>query len=328
MTAQMRTGPVARDPEFRGIDPPALNQVIKQLQDAQNAIQSWLNAHRPPPGVSAAGYRQADQVAQWAADQLGMLSRRYNYAITHPSPGGGVGAPTPPAPAPVVPGKPGGAPAGTPQPVKPPPGKTTPSKTAPSKTAPSKTAPSKTAPPKTVPHQATFRPTPRGAGDIGNFPTRQAAAKAARTDALVVVTAVQDGRPVPDSVWKHLRANADDPDYTEKLYERLGPAATADLLKAAGEQDARGNGADGDGANLKAVQESLGVSSHHMTIDVKWLRTFLAEADRAGIRPVAVQVLTGAGMSERTRAAVAKLDLSEPRADTPQATSPHTTTVA
>ncbi|WP_301178304.1 hypothetical protein, partial [Actinomadura geliboluensis] len=87
MTAQMRTGPAARDPQFRGIDPPALNQVIKQLQDAQNAIQGWLNAHRPPPGVSTAGHRQADQVAQWAADQLGMLSRRYNYAVTHPSPG-------------------------------------------------------------------------------------------------------------------------------------------------------------------------------------------------------------------------------------------------
>jgi hypothetical protein len=163
---------------------------------------------------------------------------------------------------------------GTPRPVKPP--------------------SSKAAPPRFEP-----APTPRGAGDIGNFPTRQAAAKAARTDALTVVAAVQDGRPVPGSVWKHLEANADDPDYTEKLYERLGPAATADLLKAAG----------GDEARLAAVQESLGVSSHHLAMDVKWLRAFLAEADRAGVRPAAVQVLTGAAMSERTRAAIAELDL-------------------
>ncbi len=116
-----------------------------------------------------------------------------------------------------------------------------------------------------------------------------------------MVAAVQDGRPVPDSVWKHLKANADDPDYTEKLYERLGPAATADLLKAA----------DGDKAKLKAVQESLGIASHHLTMDVKWLRACLAEADRAGVRPVAVQVLLGADMSERTRTAVGKLDLHE-----------------
>lgn len=275
MTAQMRTGPAARDPEFRGIDPPALDQVIRQLQDAQNAIQGWLNAHRPPPGVSAAGYRQADQVAQWAADQLGMLSRRYNYAVSHPSPGGGVAAPPPPAPAP----RPGGtapAPVGTPRPVRPP-------------------------SPEAAPPKFTPEPTPRGAGDIGNFPTRQAAAKAAKADALTVVAAVQDGRPVPDSVWKHLKANADDPDYTEKLYERLGPAAAADLLKAAG----------GDEARLEAVQESLGVASRRLAMDVTWLRAFLAEADREGVRPAAVQVLTGAAMSERTRAAAAKLDLHE-----------------
>ncbi|GAA1814408.1 hypothetical protein [Actinomadura chokoriensis] len=275
MTAQMRTGPAARDPEFRGIDPPALDRVIRQLQDAQNAIRGWLNAHRPPPGVSAAGYRQADQVAQWAADQLGMLSRRYNYAVTHPSPGGGVDAPPPPAPAP----RPGGTapvPVGTPRPTGPPsPG---------------------AAPPKFTPE-----PTPRGAGDIGDFPTRQAAAKAARTDALTVVAAVQDGRPVPGSVWTHLRANADDPDYTEKLYERLGPAAAADLLKAAG----------GDEVRLEAVRESLGMSSQHLAMDVKWLRAFLAEADRAGVRPAAVQVLTGAAMSERTRAAIAELGLHD-----------------
>ncbi|WP_067795045.1 hypothetical protein [Actinomadura formosensis] len=280
MTAQMRTGPAARDPEFRGIDPPALDQVIRRLQDAQNEIQGWLNAHRPPPGVSTAGYRQADQVAQWAADQLGMLSRRYNYAITHPSPGGGVDAPPPPAPAP-APGRPGGAPVGTPRPVTPPPRKTAP------------------------------KPTPRGAGDIGNFPTRQAAAKAARADALAVVASVQDGEPVPDSVWNHLKANADDPDYTEKLYERLGPTATAGLLKAA----------HGDRAKLEAVQESLGVASHHMTMDVKWLRAFLAEADRAGVRPAAVQVLTGADMSGRTREAIAKLNLHKPEATTPEATN-------
>ncbi|TDD82452.1 hypothetical protein [Actinomadura rubrisoli] len=270
MTAQMRTGPAARDPNFRGIDPPALNQVIKQLQDAQNTIRNWLNGHRPPGGVSSAGYRQADQVAQWAADQLGMLTRRYNYAITHPDPGGGVDVP--PAPAPRT--SPGGA--------------------APRPAPPKAAAPHPVRPPSRRP-----APTPRGAGDLGNFPDRQAASKAAKVDALAVVAASQDGKPVPGSVWTHLKANADDPDYTEKLYERLGPAAAADLLKAA----------RGDEARLKVIEESLGTSSHHLAMDVKWLRAFLAEADHAGVRPVAVQVLTGADMSRRTREAVAKLNL-------------------
>ncbi|WP_207924043.1 hypothetical protein, partial [Actinomadura bangladeshensis] len=168
--------------------------------------------------------------------------------------------------------------------------------------------------PGAAPPTSTPEPTPRGAGGIGNFPTRQAAAKAARTDALAVVAAVQDGRPVPDSVWTHLGANADDPDYTEKLYERLGPTAAADLLKAAG----------GDGARLEAVRQSLGMSSHHLPMDVKWLRAFLAEADRAGVRPAAVQVLTGAAMSERTRAAIAKLDLrAAPHHAAPHHAAPH-----
>ncbi|MFD0686934.1 hypothetical protein [Actinomadura fibrosa] len=292
MTAQMRTGPAARDPEFRGIDPPALNQVIKQVQDAQNAIRSWLNGHRPPPGVSAAGYRQADQVAQWAADQLGMLTRRYNYAITHPDGGGGVGAPPVPAPSPSPVGAKPGAPAPRRQaPVGPSPGGGSPGGGSGSSGG------GRPHPVKTPPRAPS--PTPRGAGDLGNFPNRQAAAKAAKVDALAAVAAIQDGKPVPGSVWTHLKANADDPDYTEKLYERLGPAATADLLGTV----------RGDEARLKVIEESLGTSSHHLTMDVKWLRAFLAEADHAGIRPVAVQVLTGADMSRKTREAIAKLDL-------------------
>ncbi|MFC9976063.1 hypothetical protein ACFVH6_34745 [Spirillospora sp. NPDC127200] len=267
MTAQMRTGPAARDSDFRGIDPAALNQLLKQVQDADNAIKVWLAAHRPPPGVPSTGYRQADQVALWASEQVGMLSRRYNYAITHPDKGGGVTAP-PPAPTP-SPGNAGGAGSGaggSRKPVQPPPKRAT---------------------------------TPKGAGDLGAFPNRQAAAKAAKADALAVAGAVQDGRPVPDTVWKHLKANADDPDYTEELYERLGPAGTAALLDAAG----------GDKARLKVIEESLGTASHHLTMDAKWLRAFLAEADRVGVRAVAVQVLTGADMSKRTREAIGKLDL-------------------
>uniref|UniRef100_UPI001A955137 hypothetical protein n=1 Tax=Actinomadura roseirufa TaxID=2094049 RepID=UPI001A955137 len=146
-------------------------------------------------------------------------------------------------------------------------------------------------------------PTPHGAGDLGAFPDRPAAAKAARVDAIAVTAALHDHKAVPDAVWKHLKANARDPDYTEKLYERLGPARAADLVAAA----------HGDPARLKVIEESLGTSSHHLTMDVTWLRAFLAEADRAGVRPAAVRVLTGADMSKRTREAVAKLHLHPQR---------------
>ncbi|MBO2461870.1 hypothetical protein [Actinomadura violacea] len=271
MTAQMRTGPAAGDPAFRGIDPPALAQVIKQLRDAQAAISGWLNGHRPPAGVSQAGYRQADQVAHWVSGQLGMLERRYNFAITHPDPGGGVDTPPVPRPAP-APKRTGGPPGGTPRPVRP---------------------PSRTSPVHKV------APTPHGAGDLGGYPDRPAAQKAARADALAVAAAVRGGKAVPDAVWRRLKADAGDPDYTETLYARLGPAGAAGLVGAA----------HGDAARLKAIRESLGTSSHHMTMDVKWLRTFLAEAGRAGVRPSAVLVVTEADLSARTREAVARLHL-------------------
>ncbi|QKG26527.1 hypothetical protein [Actinomadura verrucosospora] len=271
MTAQMRTGPAARDPDFRGIDPPALAQVIKQLRDAQAAISGWLNGHRPPAGVSQAGYRQADQVAHWVSGQLGMLERRYNFAVSHPDPGGGVDAPPVPRPAP-APKRTGGTPGGTPRPVRPP-GRTSPV------------------------HKVA--PTPHGAGDLGGYPDRPAAQKAARADALAVAAAVRGGKAVPDAVWKRLKADAGDPDYTETLYARLGPEGAAGLVGAA----------HGDAARLKVIQESLGTSSRHLTIDVKWLRAFLAEADRAGVRPSAVRVVTEADLSARTREAVARLHL-------------------
>ncbi|MFB4299374.1 hypothetical protein [Actinomadura sp. NTSP31] len=287
MTAQMRTGPAARDPEFRGIDPPALDQVIRQLRDAQAAISGWLNGHRPPAGVSQAGYRQADQVAHWASGQLGMLTRRYNFAVTHPDPGGGVDAPPAPKPAPSPPRTGSPAPGGTPHPVRP---------------------PRRTSPVRKV------APTPRGAGDLGGYPDRPAAQKAARADALAVAAAVQDGKAVPDAVWKRLKADAGDPDYTEALYGRLGPAGAADLVRAA----------HGDEARLKVIEESLGTSSHHLVMDVTWLRAFLAEADRAGVRPAAVQVVTEAAMSGRTREAIAKLHL-DPVMHTQGAPGPNST---
>ncbi|QFG25848.1 hypothetical protein [Actinomadura sp. WMMB 499] len=292
MTAQMRTGPAARDPNFRGIDPPALDRLITQMRDAQTAIRGWLNGHRPPPGVSAAGYRQADEVAQWVGSQLGMLSRRYNYAITHPD-GGSMQAPPSPAPSPEAgraPVEAGGA--------------------APAPVAPPRRDPVAQAPRTPDPGRAKAPPaggglSSRGAGDIGSHPDRRAAEKAAEADARALRAAFEDGAAVPAAVWTRLKADADDPDYTARLYERLGPAGTARLL-AAGE---------GDAARLRVIRESLGMASNEVRMDVAWLRAFLAEAERVGVRPVAVQVLTGVDWSARTQEAVGKLDLATSEQD-------------
>ncbi|MFC7733063.1 hypothetical protein [Actinomadura keratinilytica] len=144
--------------------------------------------------------------------------------------------------------------------------------------------------------------TPNGAGDIGNFPTREAAAKAARADALAVSAALKEELPIPKSVWQHLKANADDPDYTEKLYELLGPAGIAALIQAAGGAETR----------LGFLQESLGTASHHLTMDAKWMRTLLEEAESRDVRSVAVRVLTGADLSEKAREALARQGVYAP----------------
>ncbi|MFV2176389.1 hypothetical protein ACFHW2_26115 [Actinomadura sp. LOL_016] len=290
MTAQMRTGPAARDPNFRGIDPPALDRLVRQMQDAQSAIRGWLNAHRPPPGVSAAGYRQADEVAQWVGSQLGMLSRRYNYAMTHPD-GGSMQAPPSPAPSPGTERAPVEAGGGAPAPVAPP------------RREPVARAPRSPEPGRAKAPAAGGGLSSRGAGDIGSHPDRRTAEKAAEADARALRAAFEGDRPVPAAVWTRLKADADDPDYTARLYERLGPAGAARLLA----------GAEGDENRLRVIREALGMASNEVRMDVGWLRAFLAEAGRAGVRPVAVQVLTGADWSARTREAVGRLDLTTSR---------------
>jgi hypothetical protein len=251
-----------RDPNFRGIDPDALGQLVKQATDAGNAIRSWLSAHQPPPGVSATGYTQASEVGQWVGTQLGMLTRRRNYALTHADPGGGVTLP----PSAGSLGKTGsgrsggGATKGS--------GQGTPSKP---------------------------RLTPHGAGpDLGHYPTQQAAVKAAATDALAIKKAEKDHTPIPAKVWQHLKADVEDPDYTDALYERLGPVGTAVLIAAAGHDKVR----------LHEISTSLAVADHHLVMDEKWLRALLAESGRLHDRTAAVQVLSGARFTPQTAAAL------------------------
>ena len=190
-----------RDPNFRGIDPAALAQLVRQATAADNAIRGWLGSHQPPPGVSAAGYTAAADVERWLSGTLGMLSRRYNFAVTHPDSGAGLPIPPPIHRL----------------------GKTT------------KTSPRPIHGPRKI-----HRITPSGAGpSLGSYPTTGAAAKVARADALAILKAGKDHTAIPATVWHHLTADAKDPDYTTALYRRLGPVGTAELIAAAGHDKAR-----------------------------------------------------------------------------------------
>ncbi|HEU5159845.1 MAG TPA: hypothetical protein VFU43_22810 [Streptosporangiaceae bacterium] len=274
----MRAGPARRDPDFRGIDTEALGHLIKQVKDATTAIKSWLNEHPLPPEVPRTGVRMATEVDLWASSQLGMLTRRRNYALTHPDrvhemprtgapplgsgAGKGIGKGIGKGP-----GKPTGSPDGK---------------------------------------SGGRRPrhtTPSGAGPhLGNFPTQQAAAKAAADDVLAFRRARAEHAAPPDAVWRRLGANADDPDYTAAFYTRLGGAGTAALIAAAHH----------DRARLAVISESLGTGSHHAPIDESWLRALLAEAGPAQHAEV-VRVLRDADLSDKSEAALRRLgDLDAP----------------
>ncbi|HEX6468041.1 MAG TPA: hypothetical protein VF069_03025 [Streptosporangiaceae bacterium] len=271
----MRAGPARRDPDFRGIDTDALGHLIKQVKDATTAIKGWLDAHPLPPEVPRTGVRMATEVDLWANSQLGMLTRRRNYALTHPDRvhelprpgppalGAGAGAGAGRGPGPDGSGHRG---AGVPRAV-------------PSRPAGGGRAPRRT--------------TPTGAGpELGNFPTQQAAAKAAASDVLAVTRAGAAHAGPPDVVWRHLRANSDDPDYTAAFYRRLGPAGTAALIAAA----------HGDRSRLSVISASLGTASRHLPIDESWLRALLAGAGPAH-RAEVVQTLRDAHLGDLAEAA-------------------------
>lgn len=207
MTAQMRTGPAARDPSFRGIDPPALNQVIRQLQDAESAIRGWLNGHRPPPGVSAmrlpAGRRGrpvGGRPARHADPPLQLRRHAPRQGRRRP----GAHAP--------VPGSRPGTVRRRRNRRRPRGGRLARVRVRFGRRVRWVRRPrfgrrdvhaGHPAEDRAVPRQ----PTPNGAGDLGAFPDRRAAAKAAKADALAVAAAAGGGVRVPGSVWTHLKAN-------------------------------------------------------------------------------------------------------------------------
>ncbi|WP_345431321.1 hypothetical protein [Actinoallomurus vinaceus] len=145
------------------------------------------------------------------------------------------------------------------------------------------------------------RTTPAGAGHaVGHFPDAHAATRAGAADGAAIHAALGAHRPIPADVWKRLSADADDPDYAKGLYSRLGPAGSADLIAAALGHEAR----------LAAVRESLGLASHHLRMDEKWLRELLDEASRKGVHDDVVHVLEHSGLDRRAKVALGHIGLT------------------
>jgi hypothetical protein len=155
-----------------------------------------------------------------------------------------------------------------------------------------------------LPHPGTMRrTTPVGAGRrVGRFTHVRAATRAGAADAIAIRRALKAQEPIPPQVWRRLAADADDPDHSRGLYERLGPAGAADLAHAALP----------DPGHRAAVVTSLGVASHHMAMDENWLRRMLDEAEHLGVNDEVVQVLVDAGLDHRARVALALLGMADP----------------
>jgi hypothetical protein len=157
------------------------------------------------------------------------------------------------------------------------------------------------------------RTTARGAGrDIGHFPDVRAALKAGTADASAVRRALDDHRPVPEQVWRHLQKNADDPDYTHGFYARLGPARTAGLIKTATEEQRHD------------IRVSLGVASHHLAMNEKWFRDLLDEALREHVTDDTVRLLAAADLSRGARVALAHVGLMQFVEEQRHGRPPHT----
>lgn len=305
----MRSGPGSRDPNFRGIDPAALGQVIQQLQRAAGDIEQWLRANPAPAGVSAAGYQQARAVQQWITEQLGMLTRRRNLALAQREEPD-VNAPTAPELGRNTrPADPDGNDTDTFDEVdeQTPGGTTTPAPAAPvgenGDTRPPQTSPvgngdGGTGQP-TVEPVGNVTPAepaaPPGSGtDLGGFASTDEAVKVAVTDAYATSTSFQGGAPVATGVWKNLTAHAKDPEYTAAYYERLGPEGVARLIDAA----------EGDKAKLDAITQSIATANNQFHMDSKWVAALLGEADKLGNRAEVLQVLQATPLAPRLDDAV------------------------
>ncbi|GAB3668852.1 hypothetical protein GCM10027589_35660 [Actinocorallia lasiicapitis] len=189
-----------RDANFRGIDTDALAHLIQQMRTASASIEQWLSAHPAPPGVSGTGYRQAVAAQRWIEDQIGMLTRRRIYALTHQD------NPDIVAAAPPV------------------------------KSKPVPTFKEASIPPSElgIPAESDLN-----VNEQGQFQDVGTATSTGSADATAIRRAVEAKEPIPNEVWQRIQAHAKDPNYAAALYARLGPEGTARLIDAAQGDKAR-----------------------------------------------------------------------------------------
>ncbi|WP_106398399.1 hypothetical protein [Actinocorallia populi] len=302
----MRSGPASRDPNFRGIDPAALGQVVQQLQRAAGDIEQWLRANPAPAGVSAAGYQQARAVQQWVTDQLGMLTRRRSLALAQREEPDVNAPPSPELGRDTRPTAPDENDTNAFTEAN---GQTPGNTVNPAPAAPA--GENDDRPPQATPvgsgdggagqeDQPVIKPVendvpaepavPPGSGsDLGGFASTGEAVKVAVTDAYATSTAFQGGTPVTTGVWKNLTAHAKDPEYTAAYYERLGPEGVAKLIDAA----------EGDKARLDAITQSIATANNQFHMDSQWVAALLGEADKLGNRAEVLQVLQSTPLAPR-----------------------------
>lgn len=115
---------------------------------------------------------------------------------------------------------------------------------------------------------------PAGAGDLGQFPSSDAAGRAGAADGkkLRELLRHNDEKDIAPFVDK-IGANKGDADYAAALYQALGASGTAGLGAYIRRLLSSGKKAQADSAQ-RAVGDSLGLASHKIKIDEKWLAGF------------------------------------------------------
>ncbi|WP_329251162.1 hypothetical protein OG417_06515 [Actinoallomurus sp. NBC_01490] len=121
---------------------------------------------------------------------------------------------------------------------------------------------------------------PAGAGDLGQFSSSDAAGKAGAADGKKLKQLLRENRdkdikPFIDKIG----ANKGDADYAAALYRALGASGIAGLGAYVRRLLSSGEKTKADSAQ-RAIGDSLGLASHKIKIDDKWLAGFNRSGDR------------------------------------------------
>jgi hypothetical protein len=129
-------------------------------------------------------------------------------------------------------------------------------------------------------------------GDLlGKFKTVDAAVAQARINADIVLNARTKHKPIPDSVYKDLQENSNDPDYAEAFFKRLGPAGTTYVLidsRAVGPPDADKQSE----WKRQALGDTFATASYRMKFDADYIESISNEMRALGLPTNAAGAMT------------------------------------